>query len=191
VDAIRDIIARPRRRVPLSAEMIRAREHEWPPFRPRGEDALSRAARHEHPVEVVVARMQAGSTELGIRVVPVRLGHALVGRFEHRGLVHVVPHAVDALSEEVAVEVGPPASRRCAREVGEHAGPGPDLADEGLALAILHPVIAALALIVHRVAGIELDAGIDHPDRVEPGRMQRIVQRARGGKACGSNVKLR
>ena len=63
-----------------------------------------------------------------------------------------------------------------AGEVGEVAGAGPYVAHVGLAVAVLHPVVAGRALVVDEVALLSLDTRVDHVDSLEVLPVQIVVE---------------
>ena len=111
--------------------------------------------------------------------------HRAAGTTEDGGLVHVVPHAVDARSHIVLVERGPPSTHLLAGKVGEMAGTRPDIAYIWLALAVFHPIVASGALIVDEIARLYFHARVYHVDRLEVLLVQIVVQALGVGELFG------
>ncbi len=109
--------------------------------------------------------------------------HRMVRAVKDARLVHVVPDAVDALGHERPVQPGPPGARLRPRVIREIARPRPHFTRVPAARRLVDPVVARRALIAHKVPGLRLHAGVDHPRRVIPHRVQIVVQRQRIGEA--------
>ena len=136
------VVAGPGRGAAVAADEVGAGEDEGALVGAGAGDTLAGGADHEHAVDVVVAPVRRGTAEGGIGAVDVVLGHLLLGVVEDGGFVHVVPHAIDARGDKLAVEPRPPLTRPSPREVGEHAVTGPHFTHKVLAIPRLDVMIA-------------------------------------------------
>ena len=113
--------------------------------------------------------------QVAASAVYVVLGHCLVGCVVYLRLVHVVPHTVNALSEEVFVQSCPPFLCFRVGEVGECGCSRPCVAVEILAFCGLHPDVVFGSRFVNEVVGIYFCARINHPCGVESTQMEVAV----------------
>ena len=172
----RGVIPGPCRAVPLTAKIVRAREHKGSLAGVGIHHALARRTDHLHAVHIVVAPVVAHAAQLGVGIVDIGLGHRLGLNIEHGRLVHVVPDAVDVVRHELLVQTGPPLADLLVEVVGEHTHARPDLARVGLSLGVLDPHIVLGARVVDEVSLFPLHAGVDHPDVAEADRVEVVVE---------------
>ncbi len=92
------------------------------------------------------------------------------------GFVHVVPHAVDAFSEEVFVEARPPFADARHGEIGERAVAGPAFALIYSAVGAFNPYVVFGTGFVDEVVFVDLRSGVDHVDCAESFLMQLVVE---------------
>ena len=136
-----------------------------------------RGARHLHAVGVVDFAVRAG---VAVCVVPNPFRQRFAGNTHHRGLVHVVPKAVNTgFLSKSSHAAGPPSAGIGVGEIREAAFTGPHLARYQRTVGRAQEDIALQPFGVHRVVPVYFHPGVQDGDGSDAVR-QKFVDRGSG-----------
>ncbi len=143
------VIPGPRGGIPLGAGIRGARQHEGPFFRLQLAQSLVGRSNVLHPVHIVDGAMVEGGAI--VEAVNGVERHGLIGAFEQRRFIHIVPEARRPHAHEVFVEPAPPVSNACQGKIRKHTWARPNDANINRPIGIFHEHIVLHPRIVGRV----------------------------------------